>query len=361
MFYSLPVHWCSKWVGALALAACLLPGLPARAELPAALEPERFEVGSGVYVRALASDPARDSMWVGTSVGALQIGLADRTPQRVLTREDGLANEFVFVIGVAPDGKVWFGTNGGGTTWWSEAGTKTFFPMHGLADYWVYAFHWDQAGDAWIGTWDGANRLDAAGTWTTYAEELINIWVYGLDSDAAGRIWFGTEGGVSMFDGSAWAAWTHQDGLGAENTANLPVSGNTGLGTRSRHDLSIYVSGRESYNPDYVFAVLVDEKDRGIWFGTWGGGASLFDGKTAWQSFTERDGLAGNIVYSIAQSPDGTLWFGTNKGVTAYDGTEFRSYDTGGGAEHIYTITIAPDGAVWAGTRGAVIRLAKPG
>ena len=56
--------------------------------------------------------------------------------------------------------------------------------MHGLADYWVYAFDFDDQGRAWIGTWDGANLFDPANaTWTTYHDELINIWVYGLDID----------------------------------------------------------------------------------------------------------------------------------------------------------------------------------
>ena len=350
---------CVRWIASSALSLLIGPVLAA--ELPPALTAERFDVGQGVYVRALTVDGTRDSLWVGTSVGALQIGLAERTPRRILTRKEGLANEFVFAIGVAPDDTVWFGTNGGGTTTWTEQGTRTYMPMHGLADYWVYAYDWDADGNAWIGTWDGANLFETeTGRWTTYHDELINIWVYGIDIDAEGRIWFGTEGGVSMFDGAAWRAWTHKDGLGAENRRGLPASDNTGLGTRNRHDLSIFVDGQESFNPDYVFAVHVDGSERGIWFGTWGGGASLFDGGTTWTSLTERDGLSGNIVYSITESSDGTLWFGTNKGVTAWDGEAFRTYPTGGGAEHIYALEIAPDGAIWAGTRGAVIRLSVP-
>ena len=335
-----------------------LAGQASSAELPSAVSAEKFDVGESVYVRALAADAARGSLWVGTSVGALEIDLAQNAPKRTFTRKDGLANEYVFAIGVDPSGWVWFGTNGGGTSRWKDGQWETFFPMHGLADYWVYAYAFDDQGRAWIGTWDGANVYDPAnGRWTTYHDELINIWVYGTDIDDRGRVWLGTEGGISMFDGANWSSWTHEDGLGAPNLAGLPPSDNTGLGTRDRHDLSIFVQGQESFNPNYVFATLVDDTGRGIWFGTWGGGLSLFDGDATWRNLTARDGLPGNIVYSLAQDSDGLLWIGTNRGVAAYDGETIRSYDTGFRTRDVYALAIAPDGAVWAGTNGAVLRL----
>jgi len=348
----------ASWLGvALALLLGLVPA-PGRAGMPEAVEVERFQVGAGTYVRALAIDASRQSVWVGTSSGALEIGLDTREPKQIFTREQGLANEYVFAIGVAPDGQVWFGTNGGGTSRWKDGAWETFFPMHGLADYWIYAFEFDKQGRAWIGTWDGANLYDpATGEWVTYHDELINIWVYGLDIDEQGRVWFGTEGGVSMFDGANWTSWTHEDGLGAPNRMGLPSSDNTGLGTRNRHDLSVFVEGQATYNPNYVFDSHVDDTGRGIWFGTWGGGASLFDGESKWTNYTTRDGLPGNIVYSIAQDADGVLWLGTSGGVAAYDGTTFRSYRQQGAAGHIYAVAVAPDGSVWAGTRGAAMRL----
>jgi len=43
-----------------------------------------------------------------------------------------------------------------------------------------------------------------------------------------------------------------------------------------------------------------------MWFGTGGGGVSLYDG-TAWSSMDTRDGLAGNSVGSIHQDKDGFM------------------------------------------------------
>jgi len=342
------------------LVALGLAGADARAQTAPRPVMDNFHVGEGAYVRSLAVDANRNALWVGTSVGVLEVGLADNQVRNSFTRKDGLANEYVFAIGVEAGGKVWFGTNAGGASTLKDGQWKTYFPMHGLADYWVYSFAFDDKGGTWIGTWDGANYVTPEGEMKVFRKELINIWVYGLDIDAEGRVWFGTEGGVSMFDGAAWKSWTHDDGLGAPNVAELPRNDNTGLGTRSRHDLVVETAGQESYNPNYVFSVLVDPKGRGVWFGTWGGGVSLFDGK-AWTSFSTAEGLAGNIVYSIAKDADGDLWFGTNRGVSHYDGEKFTNYGRNHGLidQHVYAIAVTPDGSVWFGTKGGVSRLPR--
>jgi ligand-binding sensor domain-containing protein len=325
---------------------------------PAMLSVENYRVGADVYVRSLAVDQRRNTLWVGTSVGALEIDLESRDVRRTFTREDGLANEYVFAIGLDPRGHVWFGTNAGGTSTFNEGQWQTYFPMHGLADYWVYAFAFDKRGRNWIGTWDGVSLFDPESeSFTTYHDELINIWVYGVAIDEEERVWFGTEGGVSMFDGRNWQSWTHDDGLGAPNLRGLPSSPNTGLGTRSREDLAVTVGNAESYNPNYVFAAHTDRQGRGIWFGTWGGGVSLFDGEDSWTTYTVADGLAGNIVYSIAQQADGALWFGTNRGLSRFDGKKWTTVRHGLAGQHVYAIALAGDSSVWIGTKGAVARI----
>jgi ligand-binding sensor domain-containing protein len=321
---------------------------------------DSFEVGANVYVRALTVERERGVIWVGTSVGVHEVALADQKPLSTFTRKHGLANEYVFAIGVDHRGYKWFGTNAGGASRYKDGQWKTFFPMHGLADYWVYAFASQKDGTLWIGTWAGANRVDAkTGKFTTYVKQLVNEWVYGLGIDSKDRVWFGTEGGVTMHDGRSWRHWTHKDGLGAPNDADLPFSANTGLGTRTRHDLTTSTEGRATYNPNYTFAIHVSPDDA-VWAGTWGGGVSRFDGK-AWRNLTTRDGLAGDIVYAIAQGADGTLWFGTNRGVSRYDGKAWQTIGKPQGLleDNVYALAVTPGGEVWAGTRRGVTRIGR--
>lgn len=242
---------------------------------------DTFDVGGNVIVRALAVEKSRNTLWVGTSTGVHEINLKTYQPRNTFTRKDGLSNEYVFGIGIDAKGYKWFGTNAGGVSRYKDGKWKTYFPMHGLADYWVYSFANGKNGDVWIGTWAGANQFDIkTNKFKTYLKELVNEWVYGLDVDSQGRVWFGTEGGISMFDGKAWKSWTHKDGLGAPNADGLPASPNTGLGTRSRHDLGALVNGSMSYNPNYVLS-LVAAPDGMIWAGTWGG---------AWRVLTAKPG-----------------------------------------------------------------------
>jgi ligand-binding sensor domain-containing protein len=321
---------------------------------------ESFDVGPNVYVRSLAVEKTANSMWVGTSVGVHEVDLTTGKAKQTFTRDSGLANEYVFGIGIDVEGYKWFGTNAGGASRYKDGKWKTYFPMHGLADYWIYTFANDKQGNLWIGTWAGANKFDPkTGKFTTYVKELINEWVYGLDVDAQGRVWFGTEGGVSVFDGKKWKAWSHKDGLGGPNVAQLQASPNTGLGTRLRHDLTTMTAGAPTYNPNYVFSLAV-AKDQSVWAGTWGGGVGRFDGKS-WTNFTTREGMSGNIVYSIVQDANGVMWFGTDNGVSRYDGKSWRKYLTADGLldSNVYALAVAPNGDIWAGTRRGVSRIGK--
>ena len=319
---------------------------------------EAFEVGNDVFVRALRVENSSNTLWVGTSTGVHEIDIKNNTPRNTFTREHGLANEYVFSVGIDSEGYKWFGTNAGGASRYKDGKWKTYFPMHGLADYWVYSFANDRSGNVWIGTWAGVSYFDIkSGKFTNYVKELVNEWVYGIDVDVQGRVWFGTEGGVSLFDGKNWKAWTHAEGLGGANVDGLAASPNTGLGTRSRHDLAIQMGSQTSYNPSYVFAILA-APDNKVWAGTWGGGAAQFDGKS-WRNFTTKDGLAGNIVYSIVCDSKGALWFGTNNGVSRYDGKTWRSFGRQSGMldDNVYALAVAPNGDIWAGTRRGVTRI----
>jgi ligand-binding sensor domain-containing protein len=348
------------WRRHAVVALLALAGIAARAAPAGPRIADVYEVGAGVYVRALSVEAARGALWVGTSAGVHEVDLGSGKLRNTFTRKQGLANEYVFAVGLDRKGYKWFGTNAGGVSRYKDGQWKTFFPMHGLADYWVYSFAQQKSGDFWIGTWAGVNKVDGqTGKFTTYVKELVNEWVYGIAVDARDRVWFGTEGGVTMYDGKAWRSWTHKDGMGAPNHDNLPFSNNTGLGTRSRHDLSVSADGPATYNPNYVFAILAAQ-DGSIWAGTWGAGVSRWDGST-WTNLTTADGLAGNIVYSVVQDAEGTLWFGTNNGVSRYDGKGWKTLGTKEGLleRNVYALAVAPGGEIWAGTRKGVARIVR--
>ena len=66
------------------------------------------------------------------------------------------------------------------------------------------------------------------------------------------------------------------------------------------------------------------------------------------------DGLAGNTVSTIFQDRDGFIWFGTNKGISRYDGKKFINFTTDDGLANNFVRSIYQDqeGSLWFGTDG---------
>lgn len=57
--------------------------------------------------------------------------------------------------------------------------------------------------------------------------------------------------------------------------------------------------------------------------GTRGGGLNAFDG-IRFQTFTVKDGLKDNNILSLAETPDGIIYIGSNSGLTKYSGKKFE-------------------------------------
>ena len=74
-----------------------------------------------------------------------------------------------------------------------------------------------------------------------------------------------------------------------------------------------------------------------------------------------KDGLAGNIVYSLAQDREGVMWFGTNRGVSRWDGKTFKNFREAQGLlnDNVYALAVGPDGDVWVGTKKGVARIGR--
>ena len=103
-----------------------------------------------------------------------------------------------------------------------------------------------------------------------------------------------------------------------------------------------------------VNSVWVDSEDN-IWFGTQEG-VSKFDGIDEWTSFTEADGLLVNNTKAVCFDSFGNLWAGTDFGLSRFDGQSWTYYDEDNGLldNRVTYINQAPDGMVWVGTKGGV-------
>ena len=66
------------------------------------------------------------------------------------------------------------------------------------------------------------------------------------------------------------------------------------------------------------------DRSGNMWFTTLKEGVFKYDGQT-FTNLSEKDGLCSNVVNAVVEDQDGTIWFGTAKGLCRYDGTKFTN------------------------------------
>jgi ligand-binding sensor domain-containing protein len=85
-----------------------------------------------------------------------------------------------------------------------------------------------------------------------------------------------------------------------------------------------------------------------------------YNAKSDWNFLTEEEGLVNNNVLSITEDSTGSMWFGTAKGVSKFDGENWTSYTKSDGlpGDSIFDITTR-FGAIWFATDKGVAKLGE--
>lgn len=101
-----------------------------------------------------------------------------------------------------------------------------------------------------------------------------------------------------------------------------------------------------------VSCSLVDHTGS-IWFGTEGGGLSRYNG-SKFTNYNVINGLAGNLILSLAEDRAGNIWVGTSVGLSKFDGKSFKNYISVHGLvnNQIWSILQDKSGKIWFGTYG---------
>jgi len=112
-----------------------------------------------------------------------------------------------------------------------------------------------------------------------------------------------------------------------------------------------------------VFSICQDN-DGNMWFGTFGGGVSKFNGQT-FETYTIKDGFISNDIRTIMLDSKGNLWFGTREGISKLDFNKstcssknhknrlcIKNYTTEDGLMNNYISSVFEDnkGNIWFGS-----------
>ena len=109
--------------------------------------------------------------------------------------------------------------------------------------------------------------------------------------------------------------------------------------------------GLESFD---AFDVL-ESVEGSFWIASTHFGVYEYDG-AAYTHFSTMEGLVHDRTMCLYEDHQGTIWIGTEGGISCYDGARFRNLTTADGLtnHNINTIVADQHGAVWVGTRGAL-------
>jgi ligand-binding sensor domain-containing protein/class 3 adenylate cyclase len=326
--------------------------------------------------------PAIDSPFVaGISevVVAKDPYIRDQNPQNFssFSKLQGLKHDAISCMMQDQKGNLWFGTLGGGVSKYDGKSFTHFTEKEGLSNNTVYSILQDQSGNMWFGTDGGGVSKYDGNSFTHFTEKegLSNNIVFSILEDQSGSLWFATLGGgvsklaLSKVEGHDHYSFTHfTEKEGLSNNIVLSILedriGNLWFGTLGGgvsklalskvegydHYSFTHFTEKEGLSNNRVKSILQDQIGN-LWFGTLGGGVTKYDGNRveemarlikegkpippraqqdllkengklvkSFTHFTEKEGLLNNTVLSILQDQSGNLWFGTNGGLSKYDG-----------------------------------------
>ena len=357
----------------------------------------------GVFVRALASDPANHSLWIGTDTQGLlhydgtaiqRYGSADGLPSDQiqslevdrqgavwvatssglavlrdghltrLSSADGLPADDVQVVYEDLDGTIWVGTTSGGLARFRNGELAVFGEEDGLSANNVGSILRDREGNLWVGTIGGGlDRLQSYGlTLLTVRDGLSSNVVSGVLEDSSGRIWAGTfEDGLNLLENGRFRTFTTRDGLPDDAIEGLWQSrdGALWVGTKNggvarfKNGSFTVLSTANGLRHNEVRSVLEDRNGT-MWIGTYGGGVTrIVDGGT--NHLGSEDGLASDYVVSLFEDGNGAMWVGTDGGgLSRITAGGITTFGKGSPLEGAYVRTMLEDGSgtLWVGSSG---------
>jgi len=200
---------------------------------------------------------------------------------------------------VADSGHIWFGTLGTGlASFDGNRFTEYNTGNSRLRDDFIWSLAVDHDGNLWLGTdIKGVGRFNREeNTWVFYdtLNGLVNNRVRSIAVDGIGRLWFGTDVGVGLYNGRHWYRYTTTDYAQWDSDS---LKWDT---------IKKYNENEKHLSNNLVHAIAADSSGS-LWFGT-EDGVSMLKGENEWHNL-----LNGHRVSAIGVDRLSNKWFGTNR------------------------------------------------
>jgi ligand-binding sensor domain-containing protein/serine phosphatase RsbU (regulator of sigma subunit) len=314
----------------------------------------------------------RGIIWLGTENGLCTF---DGTKFTNAVFQNSIAGKAVRCIKEDRKGNLWFGTNGG-ITMFDGNNYKHITKNDGLNGKTILCFLEDELGNIWAGSDDGGvNVINLKnGKYSikniSINSELGNVPVFDFFEDVDKNIWFLTLGG-----GICICETKNNNKLIFIKAPQIPTDylltlhqnkGNLIVGTANAGAFEINIKSKKvlktynlenELNSNYIFDVLV-AKNGTKWFGSADNGLTKLRLNNEISTYTNIEGLAGNIITCLFEDRESNIWVGTStNGLSIVNTESFDHFNKEDGFKENAVQSIKQDakGNLWLTTSGGGI------
>lgn len=290
-------------------------------------------------------------IWVGTVSGLKHMrrgaGTFERMPEVTGT---------VRVLRQTSDGTLWIGTIGHGLYMYRDGRFVSLPPQQGLPSNTILNLFEDLERNIWVGTQAGMLRLSSTPVRTATLPDAADSDAETVYEDRNGEIWIAA---ANLFRFRNGTVTPYQfPGVRGVRIRNLfrDRSGALWIGTEGQgvyrkgpHGVAHYTT-RSGLVNNFVRAFL-QARDGSLWIGT-DEGVSRWN-PTGFRNFQVRDGLCYFSIRSLLEDSDGNIWIGTDRGVSLLKQNVFVDHPVVAALkqEKVWAIHQDPEGGLWFGTR----------
>ncbi|MCP5050206.1 MAG: protein kinase [bacterium] len=261
------------------------------------------------------------NLWVGTLFGGLnRLRPLKDNKFKVLGVPEGLSGDSIWAVYESSDGYLWIGTYNG-LNRLKNGQIVTITKDNGLASNIVFAVCEDRSGFIWVGTEKGLNQLESTPSRVSVKNKYFDTYVAAVMADSRGNLWAGTQQALLKKEKSS---------------------------TRFEEVLAGDINS------------IYEDKKGNIWISIRGRGLSRYkDGQVT--SYSEQDGLIGNIVNSLYADNDSVLWIAAANGLSRFEKGRFTNYTKQDGlfSNQIFQVLEDPGGYFWISCNKGIFRVRK--